>query len=253
MTVFNYAGLLNSGIGLLLAVSVAAIAFLTVMPMGNQLSRYRMIRALDRQLIAICQQPLAGLRPQFERDTRELLRQLASTPGLAPAHNAAALHTALTIQELGRSVLALAQLDLARSTVRAPVNGYVTNLLLRPGDYAAVGVPKMALVDADSFWVYGYFEETRLRHVRVGDAAEVTLLGRQAVLHGEVASIAYAIADRDNPVAADLTANVNPVFNWVRLASRIPVRISLKNVPADVHLAAGMTCTVVIKAPHSGL
>lgn len=107
MTVFNYAGLLNSGIGLLLAVSVAAIAFLTVMPMGNQLSRYRMIRALDRQLIAICQQPLAGLRPQFERDTRELLRQLASTPGLAPAHNAAALHTALTIQELGRSVLAL--------------------------------------------------------------------------------------------------------------------------------------------------
>lgn len=119
-TVFNYAGLLNSGIGLLLAVSVAAIAFLTVMPMGNQLSRYRMIRALDRQLIAICQLPLAGLRPQFERDTRELLRQLASTPGLTPAHNAAALQKALTIQELGRSVLALRALIEPVDAARLP-------------------------------------------------------------------------------------------------------------------------------------
>ena len=83
----------------------------------------------------------------------------------------------------------------------------------------------------------------------MGDPAEVTLLGQTQPLHGTVVGIAPAIADRDNPVATDLTANVNPVFNWVRLASRIPVRIKLDPIPADIHLAAGMTCTVVIRPP----
>lgn len=210
-----------------------------------------------RLAVANAQAHLTAARAELEQREQQAKRRAQLAPDVVSAEKNHDTHLAADAAraafEGAKAELALAQLDLARSTVRAPVNGYVTNLLLRPGDYAAVGVPKMALVDADSFWVYGYFEETRLRHVRVGDAAEVTLLGRQAVLHGEVASIAYAIADRDNPVAADLTANVNPVFNWVRLASRIPVRISLKNVPADVHLAAGMTCTVVIKAPHSGL
>ncbi len=210
-----------------------------------------------RLAVANAQAHLTAARAELEQREQQAKRRAQLVPDVVSAEKNHDTHLAADAAraafEGAKAELALAQLDLARSTVRAPVNGYVTNLLLRPGDYAAVGVPKMALVDADSFWVYGYFEETRLRHVRVGDAAEVTLLGRQAVLHGEVASIAYAIADRDNPVAADLTANVNPVFNWVRLASRIPVRISLKNVPADVHLAAGMTCTVVIKAPHSGL
>ena len=150
-----------------------------------------------------------------------------------------------------KAELDLARLNLHRATVRAPVNGYVTNLLLRPGDYATVGAPRMAIVDADSFWVYGYFEETRLRHVQVGDPAQVTLLGHTKAISGRVASIAYAIADRDNPVAPDLTADVNPVFNWVRLASRIPVRIKLEKIPENVHIAAGMTCTVVIDPKHT--
>lgn len=213
----------------------------------------------DRYQLAVtnAQAHLAAARAELEQREQQAKRRAQLAPDVVSAEKKHDTHLAADAAQAAfdaaKAELALAKLNLSRSTVRAPVNGYVTNLLLRPGDYAAVGVPKMALVDADSFWVYGYFEETRLRHVRVGDAAEVTLLGRQAVLRGEVASIAYAIADRDNPVAADLTANVNPVFNWVRLASRIPVRISLNNVPADVHLAAGMTCTVVIKAPHSGL
>jgi uncharacterized membrane protein YccC len=107
VTIFNYAGLLNSGIALLVSATVAALAFLTVMPMGNQLSHYRMAHAMNRQLIVACLNPLMGLRPQFERDTRELLRQIAGMRGFNTAKDRAALTDALTIQELGSAVLEL--------------------------------------------------------------------------------------------------------------------------------------------------
>ena len=108
--IFNYAGLLNSGIALLVSATVAALAFLTVMPMGNQLSHYRMAQAMNRQLIVACLNPLMGLRPQFERDTRELLRQIAGMRGFNTAKDRAALTDALTIQELGSAVLELRML-----------------------------------------------------------------------------------------------------------------------------------------------
>ena len=139
-----------------------------------------------------------------------------------------------------------AQLNLQRSVVRAPVDGFITNLNLYPGDYAAVGVARMALIDAHSFWVYGYFEETKIPAVKVGDRADVRLLSSRIDLKGHVESIASGIADRDNPDSPNLLADVNPVFTWVRLAQRVPVRIALDEVPDDVHLASGMTCTVTI-------
>ncbi|HQS29692.1 MAG TPA: HlyD family secretion protein [Halothiobacillus sp.] len=216
----------------------------------------------DRYQLAVTQARagLAGATAEWSMREQQAKRRAKLDPEVVSQENnhdtrqAAAVAKARLDQ--ARAALDLAELNLRRATVRAPVAGYVTNVLLRPGDYAAVGAPKMAIVAAQSFWVYGYFEETRLRHVQVGDAAKVTLMGYTQPITGRVASIAYAIADRDNPVAPDLTANVNPVFNWVRLASRIPVRITLEKVPADLHLAAGMTCTVVItpnSAPrHSG-
>jgi multidrug resistance efflux pump len=139
-----------------------------------------------------------------------------------------------------------AQLNLQRSVVRAPVDGFVTNLNLYPGDYAATGVARMALIDAHSFWVYGYFEETKIPEVQVGNRAEIRLLSGRVHLNGRVESIASGIADRDNPESANLLADVNPVFTWVRLAQRVPVRIALDAVPDGVHLASGMTCTVTI-------
>jgi multidrug resistance efflux pump len=105
----------------------------------------------------------------------------------------------------------------------------------------------MALIDAHSFWVYGYFEETKIPEVKVGDRAEIRLLSGRVNLKGHVESIASGIADRDNPVSSNLLADVNPVFTWVRLAQRVPVRIALDDVPDDVHLASGMTCTVTIR------
>ena len=147
---------------------------------------------------------------------------------------------------------ALAQLDqaklnLERTTVRSPVDGWVSNLLVRPGDFAQVGTSKLAVIDQHSFWVYGYFEEHKLALMKIGDPAEVRLLGSDIVLHGHVESIARGITDRDNPTDVRLLANVNPSFNWVRLAQRVPVHIALDKIPKDLTLVAGMTCSVIVK------
>jgi RND family efflux transporter MFP subunit len=142
-----------------------------------------------------------------------------------------------------------AALNLARSELRAPVNGFVTNFDMRPGDYVDAGKPLFALIDSDSFYVDGYFEETKLPRIKVGDPARVYLVGESAVIEGHVESIAGGIADRERQGSADLLANVNPTFSWVRLAQRVPVRIALDHVPAGVRLVTGRTATVVVLAP----
>ncbi|MCA8480325.1 MULTISPECIES: efflux RND transporter periplasmic adaptor subunit [Burkholderia] len=154
---------------------------------------------------------------------------------------------ALANYQAARAARDVARLNLARSEVRAPVDGYITNLNLYAGDYASAGVARLALIDAHSYWVYGYFEETKLPQVRVGDPAEIRLLGDGPPLTGHVESIARGISDRDNPAGATLLADVNPVFTWVRLAQRVPVRIRLDDVPAAQFLAAGTTCTVTLR------
>ncbi|MDR4308815.1 efflux RND transporter periplasmic adaptor subunit [Chelatococcus sambhunathii] len=139
-----------------------------------------------------------------------------------------------------------AELNLARTEVRAPVNGHVTNLLLRPGDYVSPGNAVVAIVDSDSFYVSGYFEETKLRSIRPGDRAIVRLMGYSQDLTGHVQSVARAIVDRDNQSGDALIANVNPSFSWVRLAQRVPVRIRLDQPPEEA-MTAGLTATVVIE------
>lgn len=135
-----------------------------------------------------------------------------------------------------------------RTEVRAPVDGYVTNLNLFAGDYARRGEALLALVDRHSFYVYGYFEETRLPLIRAGDRAELRLMSGER-LTGRVDSLARGIYDRDNPESRELTADVNPTFSWVRLARRVPVRIHLDALPEGLELAAGMTCTVIVSPP----
>jgi RND family efflux transporter MFP subunit len=141
--------------------------------------------------------------------------------------------------------LAAARLDLQRTLVTAPVNGVVTNLDLRPGNYMTKGRQALAMVDSDSLHVDGYFEETKLPGIRVGDRVSVRLMGESHLLYGRVQGIAPAISDRERTATGDLLANVNPTFSWVRLAQRIPVRIQLDPGPPDVRLIAGRTATVV--------
>jgi multidrug resistance efflux pump len=141
-----------------------------------------------------------------------------------------------------------AKVNLERTRILAPVDGYVTNLLAQLGDYVNVGVNAISLVDADSFWVDGYFEETNLAPIRVGDPAQIKLMGRDQIVRGHVDSIARAINVANAQPNSQGVANVNPIFTWVRLAQRIPVRIHIDEVPPEVVLAAGMTATVEINA-----
>ena len=139
-----------------------------------------------------------------------------------------------------------AQINFDRTIVYSPVNGYVTNLVLDVGDYADVGKAVLAVVDQDSFRVEAYLEETKLNGVRVGDSATVIPLSGAPPIKGEVDSIARGIGDTQNPTGSNLLQNVNPIFEWVRLAQRIPVRIKLINVPKDTILSSGMMVTVSI-------
>ncbi|HEX7817276.1 HlyD family secretion protein [Dyella sp.] len=151
--------------------------------------------------------------------------------------------------EQAQVALDLATLNLQRTEVRAPVDGYVTNLDVRVGDYAATGMPRLALIDSHSYYIYGYFEETKLPHLRIGDPVKIRLMSGGTHLDGKITGVARGITDADNPTGSDLLANVNPTFNWVRLAQRVPVRIAIDTdtMPEGTLLAAGMTATIEVQ------
>ena len=151
--------------------------------------------------------------------------------------------------EQAEAHLRQAKVDLDRTRILSPADGYVTNLLAQLGDYANVGVNAVSVVDANSFWVDGYFEETNLGSIRVDDPAEIKLMGYREIVRGHVESISRAINVANAQPNGQGVATVNPIFTWVRLAQRIPVRIKIDRVPKDVVLVAGMTATVEIDVP----
>jgi multidrug resistance efflux pump len=156
------------------------------------------------------------------------------------------LHQSEGVVALDKAAIAKAQLDLSRTVIRSPVNGYVTNLLAQLGDYATVGQKVVSVVDTDSFWVDGYFEETSLGRIHEGAPATVKLMGYSQVVRGHVGGVARGInIPNAQPDQAGL-ASVNPIFTWVRLAQRVPVRIHIDQVPDGVRLVAGLTATVQI-------
>jgi multidrug resistance efflux pump len=168
---------------------------------------------------------------QTQRQTDSLKAQRLSAEATL-AQNDARLHQA--------------KVDLERTRILSPVDGYVTNLLAQLGDYVNVGVNTISLVDADSYWVDGYFEETTLAPIRVGNPAQIKLMGYSQIVRGHVESIARAINVSNAQPNNQGVATVNPIFTWVRLAQRIPVRIRIDEVPPGVTLAAGMTATVEV-------
>jgi RND family efflux transporter MFP subunit len=151
------------------------------------------------------------------------------------------LRAALAQAAVARDV---AKLNLERTRVLSPVNGTISNLDLRSGSYVSAGRAVLAVIDSDSYYVEGYFEETKLPAIQVGDAVVVLPMGESLRLKGHVESLSGGIADRDRSTSANLLSSVNPTFNWVRLAQRIPVRIKLDALPAGARLVAGQTVTV---------
>ncbi len=139
-----------------------------------------------------------------------------------------------------------AKLNLERSIIRSPVDGYLNDRAPRAHEFVTAGRPVLSVVDGESFHIDGYFEETKLQHIRVGQAVDIRVLGDNTRLRGRVQSIAAAVEDRDRSSGSNLLPNVNPAFSWVQLAQRIPVRIALDDVPADFRMIAGRTATVSI-------
>jgi len=154
---------------------------------------------------------------------------------------------------LAQTVVArdVAKLNLERTRVVSPVNGTVSNLDLRTGSYVSAGRAVMALIDSDSYYVEGYFEETKLPAIQIGDAVVVLPMGESLRLKGHVESLSGGVADRDRSTSSNLLSSVNPTFNWVRLAQRIPVRIKLEALPAGARLIAGQTVTVDVQTKKS--
>ena len=141
----------------------------------------------------------------------------------------------------------MAQINLDRSQVHAPRNGHITNLRLAEGNYVNAGQSVMALIDDSTFYVQAYFEETKLPRIRIGDPVKVWLMSAGEALQGHVESISRGITDRNTTPDGQLLAEVEPTFNWVRLAQRIPVRIKLDHVPEGLNLSAGMTASVQVQ------
>lgn len=148
--------------------------------------------------------------------------------------------------DVAQATLRQAQWQLAQTDVHAPVSGWITNLSTRTGDFATTGQPLFALVDSHSFYVMGYFEETKLRHIREGAPARITLYSGNIQLQGHVSSIGRAIYDQSVESDSGLVPDIKPNVPWVRLAQRVPVRIEFDQLPHDVTLVSGTTCSVAI-------
>ncbi|WP_371348845.1 efflux RND transporter periplasmic adaptor subunit [Ancylobacter sp. IITR112] len=195
----------------------------------------------------------AAMRLAQENAARFRTLQREDSPGFSiEAGEAMQTRAAEAEAALGvaQAQLTIAEINMRRSRVHAAVDGYVTNLTAVVGDYATAGEGVLAIVDSRSFYVYGYFMETKLPQIREGAPARVELMAGGVVLDGVVEGVARAIANPDD--AAGLLARVDPQFSWIRLAQRLPVRIKLEALPPDVRLAAGMSATVVIKPAGEG-
>ena len=194
---------------------------------------------------AVQQAQVNAQNAEREAKRREELTQLAVTKEEKQTYASTALATQAQYQQ-AQANLDQARVNLERTEIRSPVNGWVTNLLAQLGDYATVGTNEISVVDADSFWVDGYFEETNLEPIQVGDPASIKLMGYSQIVSGHVGSIARGINVANAQPNGQGLATVNPIFTWVRLAQRIPVRIHIDQVPEGVVLAVGMTATVQI-------
>jgi RND family efflux transporter MFP subunit len=207
------------------------------------------------QALAQAEAALAAQQSEKTMRAREAARRNGLDSSIVTSENRenAASASAIAAAKYQSTLAArdVARLNLERTDVRAPADGYVTNLNVHNGDFAAIGNAVLAVIDSTSYYVSGYFEETKLPAISLGDPVEIRMLDGSPALQGHVESISRGITDRDAATGRELLADVNPTFNWVRLAQRIPVRVRFDRLPADHRLVAGTTCTVIVKPQHA--
>jgi multidrug resistance efflux pump len=200
--------------------------------------------AVQQAEATVAQAKAVAENAQVEAKRRQDLGVWASTEERQTYESTAA--SAQASYQQAQANLAQARVNLERTRIFSPVNGYVTNLLAQLGNYVNVGQLSISLVNADSFWVDGYFEEFNLWSIHEGDPARVKLMGSRDVIEGHVAGVARGIAVANAAPSQLGLANVNPIFTWVRLAQRVPVRVAIDHLPPGTRLVAGTTATVEI-------
>ncbi len=204
--------------------------------------------AVDLSQAALDQAQADYTNKQSQAARRLQLTDLSTTPEQKEQYVSAAKMAEADVEQQ-KANLDKAKINLERTAFRSPVNGWVTNLLTQQGNYATTGTTALSVVDADSFWVDGYFEETTIAPIRAGDPAKIYLLGYRQVVLGHVDSLARGIVVSNAAPGGSGLATVNPIFTWVRLAQRVPVRVHIDSVPPGVRLVQGMTATVEIDVP----
>ena len=201
---------------------------------------------------AVLQQRMADLSvKELQSERRRRLSDLASSTEEKQVYEGNALQAKAAVDSAQEQVRQ-AEINLRRTEVRSPVNGIVTNLLLREGDYAHQGATNISIIDTDSYWVDGYFEETKLARLCVGDRAEAKLMGYPAPIVGHIATVTRGVSVSNAAASTQGLPNVDPVYTWVRLAQRVPVRIAIDSVPPGVPLVSGLTATVTIRGGMDG-
>jgi len=183
---------------------------------------------------------------EVQSERRQRLSRLATTPEEQQIFAGAAVEAKAAFDTAGQQV-AQAEINLRRTQVLSPVNGYVTNLLMRVGDFAHEGTANISVIDTDSYWIDGYFEETKMARVCIADRVEAKLMGYAQPILGHVTTVTRGIGVLDAAAGVQGLPNVDPVYTWVRLAQRVPVRIAIDQVPPGIPLVSGMTATVTIE------
>lgn len=155
------------------------------------------------------------------------------------------LQTAVHQLSKAEALRDVAELDLQRTAIRAPTDGWVTNLNVYVGEFITRGSTAVALVKQDSFYIQAYMEETKLNGIRPGYRVQITPLGSNKVLLGTVDSISAGVANSSSSNDVKGVASIDSNLEWVRLAQRVPVRIHLDKQPGILY-PAGTTATVVV-------
>jgi multidrug resistance efflux pump len=198
---------------------------------------------------AMLEQKAADLQvKQVQSERRQHLSNIATTAEEQQVFAGTALQAKAAF-EAAQHQLAQAEINLQRTRIRSPVNGYVTNLLIGVGDYAQQGTVIVSVIDSDSYWIDGYFEETKMARVCMGDRVEAKLMGYAQPILGHVLTVTRGISVSNASPSTQGLPNVDPVYTWVRLAQRVPVRIAIDKVPPGVPLVAGMTATATVLPP----
>ena len=199
-----------------------------------------------RNAQAAAQQRNATLDQARREDARNrALGDLVAREVVEETHSR--VETAAAALEDAEVAIDTARLNLQRTVIVSPVDGFLNDRAPRVGEFVSAGRAVLSVVDLHSFRVDGYFEETKLRGINIGQSVDIKVMGEPKILRGHVQSIVAAIEDRDRQQSASLLPNVNPAFSWVRLAQRVPVRVALDEFPDDIRMIAGRTATVSLR------